>query len=55
MLLPWVKPTWEQPLCSHCSWQALMGSVPISMGWEGTKAALEADVEEGNCRAAGAG
>lgn len=50
-----VKPNWEQPRCSHGSWQALRGSVPISMDWEGTKAALEAGVEEGSCRAAGAG
>lgn len=54
MLLPRVKPSWEWPRCSHCSWQALMGSVPVSMHWEGKKAVLEA-VEEGSWRAAGAG
>ncbi|XP_057892431.1 uncharacterized protein LOC131090833 [Melospiza georgiana] len=35
--------------------QALVGSVPGAMDWEGTKAALEAGVEEGSWRAAGAG
>lgn len=50
-----VKPNRERHQCSRCSWQPLKGSVPISMDWEGTKAALEAGVEERSCKAAGAG